>query len=925
MQNATPMAKPAEPTEEELLSLLGGAEEELPMVEEQEDGSALIIDPPTEEAPVEDFYANLAETLPSEQLNDISNSLETAIELDIQSREKRDKYYSEGLRKTGLSEELVSNAAFDGSSTVVHPILAEVSVDFSARAIKELFPAAGPVKINTESTDMQSMDRAELKRKYLNWQLTEQIVEFRDNFEQCLTQLPPGGSQYIKFGVDTGLRKRPVAEFVPIDDLILPYSATSIYTAERITHRQRVTRKEFNERVDSGLYRKVEVSEASFLESSPAKEVTDSIQGLEEPFYNEDGLRELYEVSMTLDLGDGLKPYIVTQDKLGAQILSIYRNWDPTDESFQALDWIVEFKFIPWRGPYGIGIYHLAGGLATAATGALRALLDSAHVNNLPSLLRLKGTKTTGQTLSMDIGKVTDIESNAVTDDVRKLIMAVPFNQPSPVLYNLLEWCSNAARGVVATAEESIGQAGDRTPVGTTMAMVEQGSYTYSAIHARLHHSFAQLLRILCRINRTFLPEYKQNPLYPVTPDLFAENSDIAPVSDPNIFSEAQRMAQMQSVMQLAADQRVPYDLLELHRRTLKLLRVKDIDKVLPPSPQPMTADVASENAGVLSQGLPLKAHPDQNHMAHIQGHIMAIQVPWVLNNPMVPPQLISGVIAHINEHMQLLMAEAIKQLSINMAMQQGLMEEQIPDDIQVSAQQEAYAQLGPQLVPLFQALMQLDEQVKARTPPPPMPPEIQAQLQMAQMENQRKTQLDQAKLSAEQQQEMARQQVEQARMAMEQAKLAFDQRLEASAQQFEQSINSLKLQSEDKAREMAQQVELIKNQMDNHQKQTTELLKNRDDNATNLKIAMEKLQTSMQESLVKVSQDTKLKAEEQQFSHQLEKLQLMLSQMGQEKSENALSQVLATLSGSIEALSKPRQVVRGPDGKVTGVQTVKE
>lgn len=905
---------------------------------EQDDGSVLI--PGMEPvAPQVAFDENLAQVLQKATLQGLGTKYVDLIEKDRKAREKRDEQYQEGLRRTGLGNDAPQGAEFEGASTVVHPVLAEACVDFASRAIKELFPPQGPVKISiVGETTPEKMDRADRKRRFLNWQLTEQIKGYRQEFEQLLTQLPMGGSQYLKLFFDPA-SKKPGACFVPVDELVLPYAATSLLSAQRVTHRYLITREEFRSRVSTGLYADVFDPAVSTLpESTLAGVANDKIEGREDDGYNEDGLRAILEIYVKLDLGgedpmaQGIAPYILTVDEDSGQVLSLYRNWEEGDTLLQPIDWIVEFVFIPWRGAYGIGLPHLIGGLSAALTGSLRALLDSAHINNAATMLKLKGTRVSGQSTSVDVTQICDIEGPANVDDIRKIAMPMPFNPPSPVLLELLNGMYSLAKGVVSAADDQLASIGDRTPVGTTMALIEQGSAIYSAVHGRLHESQRRVLKVLQYINKVYLAEQDLRDLGEelVQPQDFAMSQDIVPVSDPAIFSEAQRFAQMQATLQMSQDQSVNWNKLALYRRALKQMRVEAVDEILPPPPQPVTADPASENAAALQGGMQLKTAPEQDHMSHMQAHLAAISVPWVLMNPAVPLPAVQGIIGHITEHMQALVQQLTK-VQVQAQLEQLVMQsgQQPPPQLIEQLAAQVYMQVlqatAEQLGQITAQLTAIEQQVRERTTPPQYPPEVQASIDIAKMEVSRKTAADQAQQELRMVELQAKNQLEQARQQFTATAEEMGLQLAAQKQALDETVAMQKLVLEDQAREMTAQIELLKNQADNHQKQTTELLKNRDDNATNLKIAMEKLQISMQESLVKVSQDTKLKAEEQQFTHQLEKLQLLLSQIGQEKSENALSQVLTTLSGSIEALSKPRQVVRGPDGKVTGVQTVKE
>jgi len=817
----------------------------------QDDGSVIIEELEMVEVDSSDFYENLAEKLPESTLIQHGSSLYELLTLDKKSREKRDEQYEEGLRRTGLGDDAPGGAEFDGASRAVHPVLAEACVDFSSRAIRELFPAQGPVKTSVigEAT-AQKLERAERKRRFMNWQLTTQIQEYRSELEQLLTQLPMGGSQYQKFWYDEQLG-RPRTEFIPIDDIFLPFSATDFYTTPRLTHRQYITRQEFHSRVRSGLYRDIFVPEVSgFPEQSAAAEANDKIEGVEEDGYNEDGLREIFEIQVHLELEDDpltqgeLAPYIVTIDSDSEKVLAIYRNWRETDSRRRKLDWIVEWKFIPWRGAYAIGLPQLIGGLSAALTGALRALLDSAHINNAASMLKLKSGRVVGQNAQVSVTQVTEIEGPAGIDDIRKLAMPMPFNPPSPVLLELMNGLYGLAKGVVATSNDALQNVGDRTPVGTTMALIEQGAPTYSAIHARLHHSQAKALEILQRINSDFLdPALIAEDLGEelVTPEDFMTTMDVLPVSDPTIFSEAQRFAQIQSIIQMAQDQTVPWNKLNVYRRALKQMRVEAVDELLPAPKDPLTSDPLTEGFEAVHEGRILKVGADQDHLAHARDHLIYISAPWILANPLIPPQPLLTIIQHANEHILYYysqqLAIATEQLTL-----QG-----VPLQLAMAqAQQQVAPVLAREISPLIQQMQQMQQTLQQRMPPPQVPPEVQASLQIAQMDTQRKTQADQASLQLRQAQQTADQQLAQVELALKQQQ-----------QQFDQYISQQELRLE----EMSQQVELMKNEADNRQKQLTELLKNKDDNDTQIIIKTQEGDRALVESVLqsKLASDNSL------------------------------------------------------------------
>lgn len=747
----------------------GGAEVDMlpgeePDVEELPDGSAVVnlkgFKGPAED---EDFYANLAEEVVSiSELESLATRYIDLIDNDRQARRKRDKQYEEGLRRTGMGEDAPGGAQFLGASKVVHPMMAEACVDFASRAIKEMFPPDGPAKTKIiGEVTQEKTETAERKRDYMNWQLTEQIEEFRDEQEQMLTQLPLGGSQFMKMWYDEK-KRRPCAEFVAIDNILLPFASANFYTSQRVTEQQDVSEWEFKQRINRGLYRDI-----SFIRTTAEPEQTASekanakIEGKQ--FEDgEDGLRRVYHIYTWLDLDDDDRtkgdtaPYILMIDELDRKVLGLYRNWEEGDETLTKLDWMIEFKFIPWRGAYAIGLPHLIGGLSAAATGSLRALLDTAHVNNSLTMLKLKGAKVSGQSEQVEITQVTEIEGGIGVDDIRKIAMPMPFNPPSPVLFSLLGWLTTEAKGVVTTAEEKIANANSNMPVGTTQALIEQGAVVFSSIHARLHDAQRRVLHILGRINRWHLDEQRKGDIVaelPIKREDFKRNSDVVPVSDPHIFSETQRVAQMQSVMQLSAQFPAIFDQRAVVSRMLKQLKIPNVNELMPNTGKPAELNAADENSA-MALGKPAFAYPRQDHLAHIQTHLTFALDPTLGSNRLIAPKLIPQSLEHIKQHMMLWYTQQVQGYVLAASdvklekYEESKVAKEIDRAIAVASDHVSLdsAKVFEGVMPALERLGQLMQQFKS--PAPPMDSESQAVLQASMAETQRRTQNDQARLA---------------------------------------------------------------------------------------------------------------------------------------------------------------------------------
>lgn len=748
----------------------GEADEE---VIELDDGSVIINYKPTE-GPIKnpEFYANLAEEFDDSVLLNLATEYLDLIEVDKEARKERDKQYEEGLRRTGLGKDAPGGATFDGASKVVHPVMAESCVDFAASSARELLPPDGIVKSEIKGeSDRTRLEVAERKAAFMNWQLIEQIPEYRDETEVLLTQLPLGGSQYKKWRYDSEQR-RPVCEWIPIDNILLPYSTTSFYSSQRVTEVQDITEDVFRQRIDQGVYRDLGfdyISEIEQDQQTRSQQANDKIEGKSAPSKNVDGVRRVYEITCFLRLEEDPEtegrraPYILTIDESSGDVLALYRNWAYGDDKLTKLDWYVEFKFIPWRGAYAIGLPHLIGGLSAALTGSLRALLDAAHINNSQTMLKLKGGRISGQSDRIEPTQVVEIEGAPGVDDVRKLAMPLPFNQPSNVLYNLLGWLTSAAKGVVTTAEEKIGEANANTPVGTTQALIEQGAKVFSSIHARLHRSQAKSLQILSRINHWYLEEMDNQSGVEIEVRDFAANNDIRPVSDPNIFSETQRLAQAQAVLQMANAAPQLYDLRAAHRRVLKQLKVPAINEILPDPDGIKESNPALENVA-MSMGRPAAAYPDQDHIAHIKIHLAYAQDPNYGGSPLIGPTFAPHALEHIKQHLTLHYLQSMRayvaqaaggedtlklheEKPLTMEDQQALAlaAQMVSEDAQVAFQNEQ-----PIIQQLAQKVQQAKQQAIQQAAESDPAAQVIMKTQMA--ETQRKTQEFQAKMQAEMQ-----------------------------------------------------------------------------------------------------------------------------------------------------------------------------
>jgi chaperonin GroES len=752
-------------------------EDTLPDVEDTDDGGAIIrVKNDEDEKKHLAHFANIVEEVDNSALKDCVTDLLEKIDRDKEAREKRDKQYEEGLRRTGLGDDAPGGAQFTGANRVVHPMLVEACIDFSARFMKEVFPPSGPVrsKIIGEQ-DKKKLQKSERKAEYMNWQTTEQMPEFRGELEQLSTQLPLGGGQYLKLMWNKN-RKRPVSEFVAIDDIYLPFAATNFYTAERKTHVQYITKTEYARRVKSGMYIDVDLGYAADPEYSRSSKANDKIEGREETSYNEDGLRIIYEVYTSLDFDDEIAPYILSIDETTKLPLALYRNWDPDDEQRNDLDWIVEFPFIPWRGAYPIGLTHIIGGLSGAATGSLRALLDSAHIQNIPTLLKLKGGPT-GQTINVQPTEVVEMEGGALVDDVRKLAMPLPFNGPSPVLFQLLGFLVDAGKGVVQTSFEKLSDQNPNQPVGTTMALIEQGMIVFSSIHSRLHASMAKCFKVLHRLNSAYLTEEDikaQCPEIEIDPSDFDGPMDVVPVSDPAIFSETQRFAQVQAIIQRAAMMPQMYDQRKVESMFLRAMKIPDSEVLVPP-PSSEDMDPVSENVAAV-MGRPLYVLPKQEHMAHIMTHMAFLKSPLFGSNPAIIKSFIYPIAGHLRDHLlNYYLVESHD--AIDKAQREEIIKDNAGEEVKIILEVQQY--IEQQLAGFAQELTQIDQAAQQFKPQPQMPPDNSMQIAQMNAQIQSKA-LEQNAQTAQQRNQIEQQKLQQ-QGQIEQVKLAVQQKADAA------------------------------------------------------------------------------------------------------------------------------------------------
>jgi chaperonin GroES len=780
-----------------------------------EDGSAeIMLEEPQNPVNGGGHWDNLAEAVDPGRLSKIAGDLLDAIEIDKQAREKRDKQYEEGLRRTGLGDDAPGGATFPGASRAVHPVLTEACIDFSARVMSELLPPEGPVKAKTIGEPNNAKDdRAERTSRYMNLQLTELLPNVYYEFEMGFTQCPLGGAFYTKMIYD---RSGISVVAVPIDKIHRPFSDGAIYVQPRITHEMDVDRWQFKENVRSGLW--LDEIDPDTANDSPqqtsSEKSNDKVIGRTEPSQNIDNIRPVFETSMLLSLEDDddpPEPYIVTVDEQTRKILSIYRNWQEDDDELkERLDFVIEWPFWPWRGGYPIGMSHMIGGLSGAATGAMRALLDAAFLNNSQTGVRLKGGATAGgQNIKAQPMTTTELQGSLTQDDVRKSYMPLPFPPPSPVLFQLLGFLVDAAKGVVRTTFDEYDKMGGQTPVGTAQMFIEQGLKNLGAVHGRLHRSMRRFLKQLWDINAKTINDQSIKDEFGeeiVKAGDFGGPMNVIPVSDPRIFSDMQRSAQAQMIVQRATD---PVAGTLYNRRSaelyfLKKMNVSTPEQFLLPAPEPVQQNAVAENT-TASNGMPIKAFPGQDHEAHLATHLAFMQSPLFGSNPIIATKYLPAMLPHIAEHVALWYADAMLDAA-NAALREKTGNAALTIESLAGPQYEApldrlLAELNPEVMEFAEErlgqmpelIAQAQELMKSLAPPMPMDPSI-----VAMKDVDRQTQADQQK---GQLQLVA----EQNKKAAADAKLQFDQRqqeIDAMADSEERQLKQAKLDTDREAQQ---------------------------------------------------------------------------------------------------------------------------
>ena len=653
-----------------------------------------------------DHFSNLAELLPDDILGKIGTDLYTNYDDYKSSRKDWEKAYITGLDLLGFKYEERSEP-FRGASGATHPVLAEAVTQFQSLAYKELLPSEGPVRTQIiGNITPEKEQQAQRVKEFMNYTLMTDMKEYEAEFDQMLFYLPLAGSAFKKVYYDS-IMQRAVSKFVPADDLIVPYTATSLDDAESVIHVIRISENELRKQQVGGFYRDIEVNPSYMHETEPEKKERE-LEGLRKG--RDERMFTLLECHVNLDLEGfedtdqegsptGIKlPYIVTVEEGTRKVLSIRRNYEIGDPKKSKIQYFVHFKFLPGLGFYGFGLIHMIGGLSRTATAALRQLLDAGTLANLPAGFKMRGIKMRDEAQAIQPGEFRDVD--APGGNLKDAFMMLPFKEPSQTLLQLMGVVVQAGQRFASIADLQVGEGNQQAAVGTTVALLERGSRTMSAIHKRLYAAMKREFNLLARVFKLYLP-----PVYPydvvggqrqIMQTDFDDRVDILPVAAPNIFSQTQRISLAQTELQLAASNPALHNQYEVYRNMYEALGAKDIDLILKKPPRPVPKDPALEHIDALG-GLPFQAFPGQDHRSHITSHLNFLATNMVRNAPMVGAAIEKNCLQHIS------------------LMAQEQIELEFRDEMKQLAQMQRMAAQNPQNPQIQQQILPLQQKIEAR------------------------------------------------------------------------------------------------------------------------------------------------------------------------------------------------------------------
>jgi hypothetical protein len=727
----------------------------------EEDGGATInFDPSSVNVPgTQNHFDNLADILPDEVLEPIGNEMVQNYMDYKMSRKDWEQTYTKGLDLLGFKYD-DRTEPFQGASGATHPVLAEAVTQFQAQAYKELLPADGPVRtqvvgIKTPQTEQQS----QRVKDYMNYLIMDQMKEYESEFDSMLFHLPLSGSTFKKVYYDTNMG-RVVSKFIPADELIVPYTATSLDDAEAVIHTVKISENELRKQQVNGFYSDVELTPPNSDNNNELEKKERELEGTRKSG-KQDDMYTLLECHVNLDLegfedknseGEetGIKlPYIVTVEEGSRTVLAIRRNYAPNDIKKNKIQYFVHFKFLPGLGFYGFGLIHMIGGLSRTATQALRQLLDAGTLSNLPAGFKQRGVRVRDEASPIQPGEFKDVD--APGGSLRDAFFPLPYKEPSQTLLQLMGVVVGAGQRFAAIADMQVGDGNQGAAVGTTVALLERGSRVMSAIHKRCYAAMKNEFKLLAKIVAQYLP-----PEYPydvvggqrnIKQTDFDDRVDVVPVADPNIFSMSQRITLAQTQLQIATSNPQLHNMYQIYRNMYEAIGVKDVDAVLPPPPPPSPVDPSIEHINALG-GKPFQAFPGQDHQAHITAHLNFMSTNMVRNNPAIMAAIQKNILEHISimaqEQVQLEFREQL--MEMQMMQQQAVNNPQIQQQLQQMTQQ-VEARKAVLIAEMTDDFMKEENKITSQFDSDPLLKLKAREVDLRAMENERKKEYDKAQV----------------------------------------------------------------------------------------------------------------------------------------------------------------------------------
>jgi len=748
-------------------------------ITEDEDGATIDFDPNAMPMPEEggDHFANLNELLPEADTSAMGNQLQSDYMEYKVSRAEWERAYIDGLTLLGFKYDNRTEP-FQGASGATHPVLAEAVTQFQALAYKELLPSDGPVRTMVMGvSDPQKEQQAQRVKNFMNYQLMDQMQEYEPEFDQMLFYLPLSGSTFKKVYYDD-LLGRAVSKFIPADDLVVPYTATSLDDAESVIHVVKMSENDLRKQMAAGFYSDIELTKPTGTITNDLEEKEREVEGVSKS-QRVDPLYTILECHVNLDLegfedvgpdGEptGIKlPYVVTLEEGSRKVLSIRRNFAPNDPKKIKIQYFVHFKFLPGLGFYGLGLIHMIGGLSRTATAALRQLLDAGTLSNLPAGFKQRGVRVKDDAQNIQPGEFKDVDTPG--GNLKDAFVFLPYKEPSQTLLQLMGIVVQAGQRFASIADMQVGDGNQQAAVGTTVALLERGSRVMSAIHKRLYVSLKKEFKLLSKVFGTYLP-----PEYPydvpgaarnVKQTDFDDRVDILPVADPNIFSMSQRISMAQTQLQLAQSNPQMHNMYEAYRDMYTAVGVKNIDRILPPPPQNQPKDPALEHIDAMGQKS-FQAFPGQDHRAHVTAHLNFMASNFVRNNPSITAALEKNIMEHISlmgqEQVQLEFQQEMQMLP--QLQQQATMNPQAQQQFQ-QISQKIEARKAILIAEMTEDFMKEEKEVTSQFDHDPLLKLKQREVDLKAMDAERKSKEDESRLNLDKTKFLQGQQLDEAKL----------------------------------------------------------------------------------------------------------------------------------------------------------------